>query len=182
MLSEELRILDEDAAEAREEAEEARLAALAAERARHDAAIAELDLLLTGGRLNSHSRAVIAARYNSILTLGSGTSENAASEALKRAQELFLFSAEFHAKVHCDPKPALPKSCDPTSFLLGALLDRSRLSSPVFVSSIRAMATSPFLVALPRIEPFDRLLCERLSSVTVVIATSERASSRPLPT
>ena len=39
----------------------------------------ELDLLLTGGRLNAHSRSVIAARYTQILADGSGTSESAAT-------------------------------------------------------------------------------------------------------
>jgi uncharacterized protein (DUF1501 family) len=51
----------------------------------------ELDLLLTGGRLSSHSKAVITARYQTLLE----TETSAA--ALKGAQELFLFTAEFHA-------------------------------------------------------------------------------------
>ena len=72
----------------------------------------ELDLLLTGGRLNAHSREVIAARHRAVLAGGSATSDEA-TLALQAAQELFLFTAEFHATnlliKRAVPRPALPE-------------------------------------------------------------------------
>ena len=50
----------------------------------------ELDLLLTGGRLSKHARGIIEARYQSKMAVS-------AAEALRWAQELFLFTAEFHS-------------------------------------------------------------------------------------
>ena len=70
--------------------------------------IDELDLLLTGGRLNSRSRDIIIDRYASTL---SGASDPLA--AIQRAQELFLFTAEFHAtnllQRRTVPRVALPE-------------------------------------------------------------------------
>ena len=82
-----------------------------------DDVINELDLLLTGGRLNSHSRTVIAARYNVVLTTGILTTEELKRaqerEALRIAQELFMFTAEFHATNLLQKRPlarpALPE-------------------------------------------------------------------------
>ena len=69
------------------------------------AVVDELDLLLTGGRLNNHARSVIAAQYQSQLSTST-------SEALKAAQELFLFTAEFHSTNLLQrrevPRPAIP--------------------------------------------------------------------------
>jgi len=54
--------------------------------------VAELDLLLTGGRLSVNSRRVIVKAYDAALaTTGSR------DEALRAAQELFLIAPEFHA-------------------------------------------------------------------------------------
>ena len=63
----------------------------AADPADADGVVDELDLLLTGGRLNSHSKAVITERYRAQLATSTAT------EALKLAQELFLFTSEFHS-------------------------------------------------------------------------------------
>ena len=50
------------------------------------ALVDELDLLLTGGRLNNQSRAIVLARYIETLQTAS------TSAALQAAQELFLFT------------------------------------------------------------------------------------------
>jgi cullin-associated NEDD8-dissociated protein 1 len=61
------------------------------------AVITELDLLMSGGRLNSLSRSVIARRYNLAKGVQANGVAGTVSEALRRAQELFLFTAEFHS-------------------------------------------------------------------------------------
>lgn len=55
------------------------------------AAVDQLDLLLTGGRLTPQNREVISQRYAS--TLASSDSKS----ALKAAEELVMFTSEFHA-------------------------------------------------------------------------------------
>ena len=64
-----------------------------------NAVVTELDLLLTGGRLNRHSRSVITLSYERALSEldSQGLPTGTTSEALRRAQELFLFAAEFHS-------------------------------------------------------------------------------------
>ena len=55
------------------------------------AAVDELSLLLTAGRLNAEARGVIVSRYQQLFD------SSGAAAALQMAQELFLFTAEFHA-------------------------------------------------------------------------------------
>ena len=70
------------------------------------AVVSELDLLLTGGRLNTHAHSLIAADYRAKL------STSTAAEALQAAQELFLFTAEFHTTNLLNrrklPRPNIP--------------------------------------------------------------------------
>ena len=70
------------------------------------AVVSELDLLLTGGRLNTHAHSLIAADYRAKL------STSTAAEALQAAQELFLFTAEFHTTNLLNrrnlPRPDIP--------------------------------------------------------------------------
>jgi cullin-associated NEDD8-dissociated protein 1 len=64
--------------------------------------IAELDLLLTDGRLSTNSRRVVAAAYNEKIA-----QSGSAAEALKKAQKLIIASPEFHATgrvVHDGPR------------------------------------------------------------------------------
>jgi hypothetical protein len=53
--------------------------------------ISELDMLLTSGRLNAHSKSVITSRYVEALT------SSTPRAALQYALELMLFTSEFHA-------------------------------------------------------------------------------------
>ena len=71
--------------------------------------VAELDLLLTGGRLNANSTAVIVDAYEAEYqsTLASTSSETEALEgALKVAQKLFTTTAEFSATNLYEPVAA----------------------------------------------------------------------------
>ena len=73
--------------------------------------VAELDLLLTGGRLNANSTAVIVDAYEAEYqsTLASTSSETEALEgALKVAQKLFTTTAEFSATNLYEPVAAPP--------------------------------------------------------------------------
>ena len=75
--------------------------------------VAELDLLLTHGRLNANSTSVIVGAYQNALL---STSSEAA--ALKVAQKLFLVTAEFsatnmHVPVATPPPPPLPSLAAP---------------------------------------------------------------------
>ena len=66
----------------------------------------ELDLLLTGGRLNSHSKGVVAARYTEILQRSSSLT------ALRAAEELFLFTPEFHS-TNMNTRREVPRAIAP---------------------------------------------------------------------
>ena len=68
------------------------------------AIVDELDLLLTGGRLTAANRDVIIARYERTLaTLGDPQA------ALRDAQELFLFSGEFHTTSNLNVQRDVPR-------------------------------------------------------------------------
>jgi len=66
-------------------------------------AIDELDLLLTGGRLNSHSRSTLTEIYRAKL------SSHGELEAMRLAQELFMFVSEFHT-THLNEKRSVPRA------------------------------------------------------------------------
>ena len=63
-------------------------------------AIRELDMLLTGGRLNERSREIIEREYNDALTLTQSDLQGASglpSDGVRRATQLIIGSAEFHS-------------------------------------------------------------------------------------